>query len=50
MMESDARLMELTAAEKTHTDMHSFFASTLSMGNVNEMVDVVATRVFERRS
>ena len=50
MMESDARLMELTAAEKTHADMHSFFASTLSMGNVNEMVDVVATRDFERRS
>lgn len=34
-------LMELTAAEKTHTDMHSFFASTLSMGNVNEMVDII---------
>lgn len=49
-MESEARLMELAAVEKTHADMHSIFASTLSMGNVNEMVDVVATPGFERRS
>ena len=49
MMRGDARLLELSAAEKTHTDLHSIFASTLAMSNVNEMVDVGATSVFECR-
>ena len=49
MMRGDARLLELSAAEKTHTDLHSIFASTLPMSNVNEMVDVGATSVFECR-